>query len=119
MLIDFETHRILEVNQAAADLYGYSREELLQRRALDFGSDTQIMDAVAKEGTPQTTGATGDLNILMHRKRDRTLFPVEVSVCSFMWKGRKTYCAVMRDVSDRGDETERDRGYIKKMSMFG
>jgi PAS domain S-box-containing protein len=25
MLIDFETHRILEVNQAAADLYGYSR----------------------------------------------------------------------------------------------
>jgi hypothetical protein len=90
--------------------------ELLQRRALDFGSDTRIMDAVVKEGTAQTTG---DLNILMHRKRDRTLFPVEVSVCSFMWKGRKTYCAVMRDVSDRSHETEGDGGYIKKLSMFG
>ena len=116
MLIDFETLKILEVNQAAADLYGYSREELLERRALDLVSDTQITDAVAKEWTSQSTGG---INILMHSKSDRTLFPVAVSACSFMWKGRKTYCASMRDVSGRSHATEGDGEYIKKMSMFG
>jgi hypothetical protein len=50
----------------------------------------------------------GVIPILMHLKRNGTVFPVEISACGFMWRGRRTLCAIARDVTCREQATEKE-----------
>jgi hypothetical protein len=36
----------------------------------------------------------------MHKKKDGTVFPVEISGTAFLWKNRKTFCTKVRDVTE-------------------
>jgi PAS domain S-box-containing protein len=104
MLVDFDTQRILEVNQAAAGLYGYSKEELLQMRTTELtGEPTGIASS-----TRRVINRTAQvLPISWHKKKDGTAFPAEISACAFKWNGRRSYCAVVRDASDQQCEEKR------------
>jgi PAS domain S-box-containing protein len=90
--------RILEANAAAVKAYGYSREELLRLTIHDLRSPS------TKE---QTTGqmaeadAQGILFETVHRRKDGTLFPVEVSSQGAMIAGVYTLISVIRDITLR------------------
>ncbi len=93
-LIDNETGQILEVNNAATSLYGYSKEELLQKKNTDLSAEAQeTRKAVLKELTV--------VPIRYHRKKDGTVFPVEITATHLMWKGRRSHLAASRDITER------------------
>ena len=98
MLVDIDTKRFLEVNKAAVDLYGYSREEFLQMRATDISAEPDKTDASFKELMEQSAVK---IHIFKHKKKDGTIFPAEVTACAFIWKDRKTFCVVVRDITER------------------
>jgi PAS domain S-box-containing protein len=96
--------RILDVNAAACDQLGYSREELLKKSAAD------LVPAEARAWLPNIREALlrqGDLLVdAVNVRKDGTELPVEVR-CSRMELGGRTLVLVMaRDISERR-ESER------------
>ncbi|MDD5244990.1 MAG: PAS domain S-box protein [Syntrophorhabdaceae bacterium] len=93
-LIDSETGQILEVNNAATSLYGYSKEELLQKKNTDLSAEEQeTRKATLKELTV--------IPLRYHRKKDGTVFPVEITATHLSWKGRRSHLAAIRDITER------------------
>jgi PAS domain S-box-containing protein len=90
IMVDMDTQKFLEVNKAAINAYGYSREEFLSMPITDIFSETE--DGL-DTGMPRNT--------FLHRKKDGTVFPVEITACVFSWKGKKTFCAVITDITER------------------
>ena len=93
-VIEQESGKILEMNQAAEKLYGYTREELLTMSALDISSE------------PDTTLEFLKLEkayvpLRYHRKKDGTSVPVEIKTCPFTMKGKSVVLAVIRDITAR------------------
>jgi len=98
MVLDPETGRFLAVNEAATELYGYTREEFL---AIDHSLITA--EPGKSESSFRRTLASGVTRIPLryHRRKDGTVFPVEISASSFEFGGRRVLCGVVRDISAR------------------
>ena len=96
---------LVDVNQAAIDSVGYTREELLRMSARDLGCSHPDLPGVwraLREG--QGTTAVGS-----HRRRDGSTFPVEVHASVFVDRGRALIFAASRDISARIATEERLR----------
>lgn len=96
ILIDMETQRFLEANRAAAQMYGYSKDEMLKKRIVDIFAE-------AEKGAKLTPESATEFNIFKHRRKDGSVFPAEMTGCVLLWKNRKTFCAIVRDASDKTD----------------
>ena len=92
LMLDSGDGRILDANPAACKLYGYSREELLALRGRDLtvGTDasTELSRTVSKRFTdfPQ-------------RRKDGAIFPADLWVRHFTYKGREITVAAVRDMT--------------------
>ncbi len=93
-LIDKDSGRILDVNHAASEMYGYKREELLELRKTDLLAEP----AAAAEAT-QNELLTGP--VLYHKKKNGSIFPVEISASHLDWGGFKAHIAAVRDITER------------------
>jgi two-component system sensor kinase FixL len=96
LLIDIETQRFLEANRAAAQIYGYSKDEMLKKRIVDVFAE-------AEKDVKLTPESATEFNIFKHRRKDGSVFPAEMTGCVLLWKNRKTFCAIVRDASDKID----------------
>lgn len=93
-LIDNETGRILEANNAAVSLYGFSREEILEKRSEDLSAEPE-------KAQRATQNKLNVIPIRYHRKKDGTVFPVEITETRLMWNGRTSHLAAIRDITER------------------
>jgi PAS domain S-box-containing protein len=122
-LIDNETGRILEANNAASALYGYSREELLTKKNTDLSSEPEETQQVTR-GTPAISEQVITIPLRLHRKKDGTVFPVEITGRFFTWQGRSVHIAAIRDITERkrAEETlrkseEKYRGLTENINL--
>jgi len=98
MVFDGETKKIIEINEACEKLYGYKREEFLSLTYKDITSEPEK----SEEAILKTfMGDLKKIPLRYHRKKDETVFPVEISTSSFMQKGKKVLCGVIRDITER------------------
>jgi PAS domain S-box-containing protein len=94
VLVDSETGQVLEVNAAATTLYGYTRNEWLRMNRAEISADPDPARRAPLEGTARAP-------LRWHRKKDGTVFPVEITLSRFEWRGRSVQVAAIRDVSER------------------
>jgi len=99
---------VLDANPAACQILGRTRKEILQagRQGLIDTSDPRLAVLIAER---QRTGrAHGEL---IARRKDGTLFPVEISSVVFRSPdGALRTCMIIRDITERkAAETERER----------
>ena len=99
VLVDNETGKILEVNAAATALYGYSREYWLSMNHTDVSAQPDKTRQAAVEYQTQ-------IPLRWHKKRDGTVFPVEITGRHFDWKGRSVHIAAIRDITRRLEAEE-------------
>jgi PAS domain S-box-containing protein len=97
MIFDGETRRFVDVNSAAEKLYGYTRDEFLQLNcsaitAEPDDSDVSIRETMARRIT--------SVPRRLHRKKDGSVFPAQITGCTFSWKGRPVVCGVIRDITE-------------------
>ena len=97
-LIDSQSGNLLEVNLAAVTQYGYSRDELLRMRHVDLSAEPE-----ETEKATINAGSKGTVVVPLryHRKKDGTIFPVEINSTSLIWKGRPSILPSIRDISER------------------
>jgi PAS domain S-box-containing protein len=98
-LIDNEAGQILEVNGVASTLYGYTREELLAKRNVDLSAEPDDTRTATQAHRPRVP-------VRYHRKKDGTVFPVEITSRFFVWRGREAHIAAIRDITERKQDDD-------------
>ena len=94
-----ENGKLLDANQSACETLGYSRKELLEMSVLDIEEDVQLVEAQKiwrqlKPGKSQMVRGR-------HRRKNGTVFPVEVNVACCEFQGQRVLAALSRNISDR------------------
>ncbi|HJH29423.1 MAG TPA: PAS domain S-box protein [Methanosarcinaceae archaeon] len=99
---DPETSLILDANEKACTSLGYSREELLSTKIIDFEMKYQDIDLwkdhvdEMKINDYQTIAGVG-----AHKRKDGTSFPVEVNAKLINQDKKEYLVAVIRDITER------------------
>ena len=108
--------KIVSANKAAADMHGYTIEELLTMniRDLDVAEDpTRITDRIRR----MMDGAWIK-DLVRHYKKDGTIFPIEISAGLMEYNGQKFILAFDRDITERV-RTEEALQRSKQLAMVG
>ncbi|MFA5269868.1 MAG: PAS domain S-box protein, partial [Methanoregula sp.] len=100
LVIDRDTDEILDANRAALALYQYSPDEFRCLMYADLPAGRPV-----PEGSAGTPG--GFIPALTHRKKDGTVFPVEVTENAYPQKNRTICIASVRDITGRKEAGER------------
>jgi PAS domain S-box-containing protein len=93
-LIDKETLAILDVNDAASILYGYSRDEILKLKNTDMSAEPEVTKLLTKQFMER-------IELRYHKKKDGTIFPVDISSSKFKHRNRDVILASVRDITNR------------------
>ncbi|BDG03214.1 hypothetical protein AMOR_22100 [Anaeromyxobacter oryzae] len=94
-----DAHRIVEVNERAAEALGYTREELLRLAVPDLRDPATVADFPDRVREEMAHGAL--LFETRYRRKDGSTFPVEVSVHVDEVDGRRLFQGIARDISER------------------
>jgi diguanylate cyclase (GGDEF)-like protein/PAS domain S-box-containing protein len=99
--------RILDANQRACDTLGYTRTELLRLGVLDVEQDFDPDQAKSLWAALQP----GQMITLQghHRRKNGTVFPVEIRVSGIELNGQRIMAALARDCSERVQAEEKLR----------
>ena len=92
LLVDAETRLILDLNHAASVLYGYSREEMVQMVLLDISAEPEKTQDTLDRQVPR-------VSLRYHRKKDGTVFPADITLAYFSFKGRPVMIVSIRDLT--------------------
>ena len=96
----FDEHQaIREVNRQACESLGYSREEMIGMHPRDFDAGLDA-PSVAGIGERVTAGETVTFESL-HRRKDGTVFPVEVRARQFQQGAHPFRLSLARDITAR------------------
>ncbi len=100
-VVDPETGRILEANEQACRVHGFTREEYLSFHIADL--DPILGDPAIFARNIEHLRRSGSLTVEgQHRRKDGTVFPVEVSL-TYVRLDRDYLLSVVRDISERKD----------------
>ncbi|HEX9022022.1 MAG TPA: ATP-binding protein, partial [Nitrospirota bacterium] len=97
--------RILEANEAAARNHGYTIEELKTMKITDLDTEPTAscapvrIERVLKGEWLKTEGE--------HRKKDGTVYPIEISAGVFEYMNHKYILAIDRDITERKETEEK------------
>ena len=98
VILDKETRDIVEVNKAAAELYGYNKKEFSSLKSSDISAEPERSKAYIDE---IPVGGISRISLIKHKKKDGTIFPTEISAGTFMWKNRRMIVLIIRDITER------------------
>jgi PAS domain S-box-containing protein len=94
-----EQGRILDVNRQACASLGYTRDELIGMTPFDFDPDltpASIEDGLRKLDAGETVAFEA-----RHRRKNGTMFPVEIRGRAFWEAGQRFFVSMARDISER------------------
>lgn len=96
--------RIISANQAAAEMHGYSVEELLEMKITDMDTpETADRAPALVQRIMRGEWISAELN---HRRKDGTVFPVEISAGLLEFGNHKYILVFDRDVTERKQAEE-------------
>lgn len=98
LLMD-EDWRIVEANDRAWQAYGYSREELLQMTIREIRDPATLPDLALR--VRQLDMTNGRVYVTAHRRKDGSVFPVEISARKIEVEGKTFYQGIIRDITER------------------
>jgi len=100
LLIASETGQIMDANPMAGVLYGYERDELLTKLSTDLSAEPEetrhrIQEAQLKPGQ------VFNIPLRLHRKKNGTVFPVEITARSLIRAGQSVLLIDCRDITEQ------------------
>ncbi len=90
---------LLDVNDSACSLLGYTKDEFRRMTVLDIDPTFQPDTWVAYWTEMRRLGRVSFES--HHRAKDGGLIPIEVNVVSIQYKGQECHCAFVRDITKR------------------
>ncbi|MFH0880215.1 MAG: PAS domain S-box protein [Lentisphaerota bacterium] len=99
-LIATDTGRLLEVNNMAPAIYGYAREELLTMKSWDVSAEPEETRRLT-QGQRTEPNKVFLIPSRLHRKKDGTVFPVDITARSYVRDGKTVLLVASRDITER------------------
>ncbi|MDW7733240.1 MAG: PAS domain S-box protein [Methanolobus sp.] len=96
---------IIAANQAAADMHGYAVDELITMKITDL--DAPVASEKVIYGIKHILRGELIKTEIIHRKKDSTVFPVEVSAGLLELEDHKHILAFYRDITERKQMEEK------------
>ncbi|VGO17146.1 Sensor kinase CckA [Pontiella desulfatans] len=93
-LLDQGSGTILESNEAAAALYGYSHDEFRQLKNTDLSAEPDKTSSAIRQELQVAP-------LRYHRKKDGTVFPVEIKATYYDQNGERVSVVNIRDITER------------------
>jgi len=103
-----DTGLIVEANTVASELYGYNRDELLTKKSTDLSAEPEETERRIQEAQTAPDQVIR-IPLRLHRKKDGTVFPVEITARPLFVKGRRFLLVAARDITERKELEERIR----------
>jgi PAS domain S-box-containing protein len=100
VVFDAETLKFEDINQAALNLFGYSKPEFLNLGVLDITAEKQKTEnqiQLLRKGDESAK----QIPLRQLKKKDGTLFAAEISSGAFFSEGRRKIIGAMRDITVR------------------
>ncbi len=94
-----EAGRIISANKAAADAHGYSVEELTGMHIRDL--DDPVVATKIPGRIRRILNGEWIKEVVLHRKKDGTFFPMEISAGLLEYDGNRYVLAFDRDITER------------------
>ena len=113
LFIGCKDGRILEANRAAEESYGYTREELLSMHIRELRHDSSGFEAQFRAALEHSVSFE-----TVHRRKDGTAFPVEVSSRPTRVGNDDVLLSVIRDITERR-ELQAKLLEADRLSTFG
>lgn len=95
LLVGLDNLRLLDANEAAINLYGYSYKEILQMKATDLSAEKQKTRKAIQKSHDKS------VPVRFHKKKDGTVFPVEITANNFTIDEKEINISSIRDITDR------------------
>jgi len=98
-IFEVDSGKMLDANNAHVRMYGYSQEELCAgMTAFELSAEPE-----KSRDSVQTIGQTGPMFVPLryHRKKDGTVFPVEIVGGAYFWEGRRVMFGLVHDITER------------------
>lgn len=96
-----ENLRFLEVNDAALNLYGYTRDEFLQMDLTDLYTHEDIQTLLDSSSNGMKEGVFN--GPFRHKKKDGTSVFVEISKTTFSFNGKDAHFNIVHDITRKLD----------------
>lgn len=109
-LIDNTSSRILRANRAAVALYGYSHDELLELKITDIALQSEY-GVLSMKAIMPVSDQIMTIPLVMHRRKDGHLFPVEITARSFLYNSRTVHIEAIRDITQRQEADREIKNY--------
>lgn len=109
-VFEIETLRFLAVNEAATELYGYSREEFLARTLRDIRPPEDVARLEADARVPRS--AIRRSGPWRHRRKDGAELLVEIVTHDVDFEGRPARLVLANDVTERLRAEEKLRAFF-------
>ncbi|MEM2099008.1 MAG: PAS domain S-box protein [Candidatus Bathyarchaeia archaeon] len=107
-VINFEG-KFIDVNDAAVEHLGYSREELLQIGPQDI--DTKLSKEQIDALIANLSADKRQVFETAHRRKDGKIIPVEISSSIITYQDKKAILSIARDITERKRLQEIDRAF--------
>jgi diguanylate cyclase (GGDEF)-like protein/PAS domain S-box-containing protein len=92
LVVDQETGVIIDCNNAITALYGYQKAELIGQSNLIISAEPEATRAATITSPPR-------IPLRYHRKKDGTVFPVEIATVLLSLHGHQIGLATIRDIT--------------------
>ena len=116
IMVENFTGDILDVNERACQLYGYSREEFIQMNVREI--ITESMPVIQFPEVKTNEYYNPALYETTHQKKDGTRFPVELGGHKFDYGDDRFLIVVIRDVSERKQSQKEIRDSLKRITAL-
>lgn len=108
--------KILTVNAAATELYGYSMNEMLTMNCAQLSSDTDASEFL--EIINQIIAGVWTRGTVTRQRKNGSLFPAEVSAGTMQLDGHTYVLSFARDISER-EQAKKELLHANQMSIAG
>jgi len=116
---DLETKELIDVNQAMLDMYGYSYDEALHLTIDDMASgEPPYVAETAIEYMEQGVEGAPQLFEWHARKKDGTLFWVEIALKRVLIQGKTRILSVVRDITSRKQAEQAQRESDERFQLL-
>jgi PAS domain S-box-containing protein len=114
MLLDVATKEFIDVNDICQSMYGYSKDEFLNLKLSSITAEPEESEQSIKQ---ILSGEISRIPLRYHKRKDGTIFPVEISSGTFKLGDRRMLCGVVRDITERKQTEEALRKKRKELSQ--
>ncbi len=112
-----DTGLVINANRIATELYGYDRDELLTKKSSELSAEPEETQRRINEARTIPDQLI-KIPMRLHRKKDGTVFPVDITARTISVKGRPILFSAVRDITER-KHMEEELLRVQKLESLG